>query len=84
MLTEVLLPRTALLKPVNGFITSLPYVWCFVRHRALLPAVDQSIVVHRMSDTENSITPERRAPDWIFSRDSLWFDPIGSCLLLCV
>lgn len=49
-LGEVLLPRLAHVRAIGAPVTSVAFVWVFVRHRALTPAGDWTIIGHRLID----------------------------------
>ena len=58
----------------NSPITSVPYVWCYLRQRTLRPVGDQAIITHRVMDTakgnpDDFIEP----PAWVNNRDTLRF-----------
>ena len=67
-LSEVLLPRSALLRSINAGVLSLPYVWCFARHQSIEPVDDQAIVAHRLWDPDRVLDPTLQPPDWTDKR----------------
>ena len=72
-LTEVLLPRGVTIRSINAPITAVPYVWCFVRHRAIQPMGDQSTIVNRLLDPDRSLDTHLQPPSWTSGRDTIWF-----------
>ena len=72
-LAEVLLPRFATIRSINMTITALPYIWCFIRHRAIQAVGDQSTIVNRLIDVERVLEAFLQPPAWILGRDTIWF-----------
>ena len=73
VLSELVLPRTAVVRTLNVAVLNVPYIWCFVRHRAILPVGDQSVIVHRLSDPGRKPDARLQPPAWTTGRDVLWF-----------
>jgi hypothetical protein len=72
-LSEVVLPRGVIIRSINAPITSVPYLWCFVRHRAIQPLGDQSTIVNRMVDADRVLSTYLQPPSWTSGRDTIWF-----------
>ena len=72
-LTEVLLPRYAFIRSVNMAVTTLPFLWCFVRHPAMQPVGDQSTIGNRLLDPTRVWETYLQPPNWTFGRDTVWF-----------
>lgn len=72
-LSEVVVPRNALLRSLNTAITNVPFVWCYVRHRALQSAGDQAAIVTRLVDPDRVMDGALQPPAWVTHRDTLWF-----------
>ena len=73
LLTEVLVPRGVTIRSINGPITAVPYLWCFVRHRAIQPLGDQSTIVNRLLDPDRALPQYLQPPSWTTGRDTIWF-----------
>lgn len=74
VLPEILVPRKANIRTKNCPITTVPYVWCYVRQRTLRPVGEQSTIVHRLVDTTDKLGDDVvLPPDWINGRDTLRF-----------
>ena len=77
MLSELLVPRTTLVRSLNAAVLTVPYLWCYVRHRSLETVGDQSAIVHRLSDPGRSTTAAgdraTSPPAWVNDRNTLWF-----------
>jgi hypothetical protein len=69
-LTELIVPRHAPLRPGALPITALPFVWVFVRHRALVPVGEQAAAPRPML-----VGP--RPPGWTTDRPSAAAAPPG-------
>jgi hypothetical protein len=81
-LLEVLVPRAALLRSINMAITDIPFVWCYVRHRALQCVGEQAAVVTRLVDPDRVLEASLQPPPWTTQRDTLWFHlPVPSARL---
>ena len=87
ILSEVLVPRNVIIRSLNAAITSLPFVWCFVRHRAVQLVGDQSIIANRLVDPTRGnactlapspaigkmVDPIVQPPAWTLDRDTMIF-----------
>ena len=72
-LSEVLLPRYALVRSSNIPVTALPYLWCFVRHRAMQAVGDQSTIINRLVEPDRVLEASLQPPQWTIGRDTIWF-----------
>lgn len=73
ILSELVLPRYAIIRSQRMSVLNVSYLWCFVRHRALTPVGDQSVIVPRLSDPGRNLETHLQPPSWTGSRDVLWF-----------
>ena len=72
-LGEVLIPRVTTIRSINAAITSISFLWCYVRHRAMRPVGDQSMIVNRVSDPDRVLETFLQPPAWTSDRDTIWF-----------
>ena len=72
-MSEVLVPRAVIIRSISATISSVPYLWCFIRHRAIQPVGDQSTIVNRLIDPDRVISTYLQPPSWTSGRDTLWF-----------
>lgn len=73
MLPEVLVPRTTLIRTRNSAITTVPFLWCYIRQRSLRPVGSQSSIVNRVADLDRSLPGAHYPPDWIDQSDTMRF-----------
>jgi hypothetical protein len=77
-LSEVIVPRYAAVRSLGVTITSVPYLWCLVRHRALEPVGHHVVVAPRVIDSDGA-SPVRSAPAWTGDRAVFHFQlPVSS------
>jgi hypothetical protein len=69
-LTELLLPRRAVIRSTGGAITSVPYLWCLVRHSALEPVSTLTNIYPRVTDTGRG---RFEPPAWTRDRTAIAF-----------
>ena len=72
-LVDVIVPRTTIVRSLNGPITSVPFVWCFVRHPSVYMSEDQSALVVQTLDPDRLIVERLRPPSWIHNRNTMRF-----------
>ena len=75
-LSELILPRLAAVRRHGGTpVTALPFLWVYVRHRALRPVADAAVYAGRrmMMTPLASGRAAAAPPGWVYQRDTLCF-----------
>ena len=73
-LPEVSVPRRTLLRSRNAPITSVPFVWCFLRSRTLEPVGEQAVVAPRLAPAPWASSSAASSPSSAWQPPPPWVD----------